>query len=548
MKKLSAFLFSLIMINSFINSDFVKAQETSQEEINSYFNKLPFEMPVIKLPSFPQKYFNVKDYGAVNDGLTLNTKAFQKAIDECSNSGGGIVVVPSGFWLTAPIELKNNVNLYIERDALIVFSGNHDDFPTIQIGGKAGFMNAYPIYAKDVNNIAITGDGLINGNGQTWRPVKKAKMTEGQWKNLLHSGGFLNQKQDMWWPTSKASEAEAFLSQKSLKNFSQDDFEKVKDFYRPNLLQIINCKNVLLDGPTFQNSPAFAIYIVRSENLVIRNVKVNNEWYAQNGDGIDLSACKNALIYKCTVNAGDDGICMKSSGKQNDSFAMENIVIADCVVYHAHGGFVIGSNTDGGIKNVSVSNCNFIWTDTGLRFKSGKGRGGLVENIFINNISMKDIANEAIIFDLYYEDTGKTKTKDKVVTERMPSFSKIFIDHLICDGAKQAVLINDLPETVVREIEFNNAIFIADKGFESSGAVMIKLNNIFVRVKSGALFTIKNGSNFELNNLVCTEGTKTFLKLIGDKTSGIKLVNTKGDCAKQPVEFTEGAEPKAIIQ
>ncbi len=539
------FLAVLCLLNSF--SSTIIAQQVSQAEINSYFGKLPFEMFPITLPSFPQKYFDVKNYGALNDGLTLNTKAFQKAIDECSNSGGGYVVVPSGFWLTGPIELKNNVNLHLERGAMIVFSSNHEDYPIVKVGGKVGFMNAFPISGKDLNNIAITGEGLINGNGQTWRPVKKSKMNSSQWKGLLNSGGYLTNNNEMWWPTKKASEAESFLAERSLKNFTIDDFEKIRDYYRPNLLNLTNCKNVLFDGPTFQNSPKFAIYITKSENIIIRDVKINNEWYAQNGDGIDLSACKNALIYKCTVNAGDDGICMKSSGKHTDGPEMKNIIVADCVVYHAHGGFVIGSNTDGGIENVYVTNCNFVWSDTGLRFKSGIKNGGLVKNIFINNILMKDIANEAIIFDLNYEDKGAAKTKDKKTEMKIPLFTGIHIDRLICEGAKQAVLINDLPDISVRDIELSNSTIVADSGFESVNAENIKLKNVVIKSNSDSQFAIKDGRNFEFNTTSCNSGAKYFLKLTGSKTENIKLINSKTDCSKQPFIFEDGASQKALI-
>ena len=133
---------------------------------------------------------------------------------------------------------------------------------------------------------------------------------------------------------------------------------------------------------TIQNSPMFALHPIQCENVIMRNVKINNDWWAQNGDGIDINSCDNVLVYKCTVTAGDDAICMKADDGKKKPPVLHNVVIADCIVYNGHGGFVIGSGTNGGIKNISVKNCNFIGTDIGLRFKSARDRGGLVREYF----------------------------------------------------------------------------------------------------------------------------------------------------------------------
>ncbi len=528
-------------------SSFISAQNISQEEVDSYFKNLPFEMKKIEIPVFPQKFFDITKYGAVPDGLTKNTAAIQNAIDECAKSGGGFVVIPSGLWLTGPIQLKSNINLHLEKGALVVFSPDRKDFPLIQIPGSKEYELMTPIYGYQIENVAITGEGLFDGNGDTWRPVKKSKMTSAQWKKLIE-GGVVNKNGDMWWPSEQALNAEEFLSKRKKGDLTKDDYESIRDYLRPYMLYIEKSKNILLDNISLQNSPKFAMNLRKCENIIIRQVKVMNDWWAQNGDGLDISSSKNILMYKCTVNAGDDGICIKSSGKTKDGRpAMENVVIADCVVYQGHGGFVIGSNTDGGIRNVAVRNCNFIGTDTGLRFKSGIGRGGLVENIFIDNIMMKGIQNEAIIFDLVYEDKGAAKTLDPKVDNKLPVFQKIYINKLVCDGAEQAFLISDLSENSVKEIEINNSTIISSKGFNFSGGENITLNDVTVKSKTSPLFSLTNSVDINLKNFISLEATKTFLKLSGTKTKGITLTNSKPDKSEKIFEFGDGVSENAVL-
>src|SRR5699024_7250306 len=236
-----------------------------------------------------------------------------------------------------------------------------------------------------------------NGSGDSWRPVKKSKTTKKQWKKLVKSGGVVSEDGKIWWPSReglKGKERYKKIRKEKGKEAVAKDFLPVRDYMRPYMLSIIDCDNILLDGPTFMNAPMFTMKPKWCHNIVIRNVKVNNEWYAQNGDGIDLSACTNAIIYKSTVSTGDDGICMKSSrssSDKTDTARLKNIIIADCIVYRGHGGFVIGSDTDGGMENIFVNNCSFINTDIGIRVKSGEGKGGKVNDIYIDDIYMANI-------------------------------------------------------------------------------------------------------------------------------------------------------------
>lgn len=221
--------------------------------------------------------------------------------------------------------------------------------------------------------------------------------------------------------------------------------DSVKDFLRPVMVSIVQSKRILLDGPTFQNSPAWNIHPLMSEDITIRNLTVRNPWYSQNGDGLDLESCKNVVIYNNTFDVGDDAICFKS-GKDKDGrergMPTENVIVKNNTVYHGHGGFVIGSEMSGGIKNVHVSHCTFIGTDIGLRFKSTRGRGGVVENIFISNIDMINIPAEAIRFNMFYGgespilEEGQEKVeidngaKIPEISEETPSFRNISMKNI----------------------------------------------------------------------------------------------------------------------
>lgn len=548
LQKIFAFLSLLIAVIPYANSAFGQTDTT----MRAILTGLPFQMPIPTLPVYQDNQVNILDFGAIGNGLILNTEAFNKALENCANQGGGRVIVPAGIWLTGPIQFKSNIDLHLEKGAFILFSKNHNDYPIIQNPVNKSFMVASPIYGFSLENIAITGDGIIDGSGETWRPVKKAKTTEAQWKELLASGGVVSKDNSMYWPSIEAMDGEKLLSKLKAqgKKLTAEDYLPARDFMRPYMVLFYQCKNVLFDGPTFQNSPKFVLYPTFCEDMVIRNIHVLNEWWYQNGDGIDINGGKNVLIYNCTVNAGDDGICMKSSKSSNykQEPVLQNVVISNCVVYHAHGGFVIGSNTDGGMKNISVSNCNFIGTDIGLRFKSSRNRGGLVENIYIKNINMKDIVNEAILFDTYYEASGNPAQIQQPVNEKTPRFQKFNINNIYCIGAGQAVNITGLPEMPIQDIELNNITISAEKGFTSMDAQNIRLNQVNILPEKGTVYTLNNSRDFIMQSLVCPMNTDLFMKLEGKNTENIQLINTDSSKAKKDIEFSEGVSKNALIK
>lgn len=546
-KEIFTFLSLFLSVLFYTNN----ASGQTDTAVRSLLNGLPFQMPVPSLPVIPDKSVNILSFGAIGNGLKLNTEAFKKAIETCADKGGGTVVVPAGVWVTGPIQFKSNINLHLEKGALIIFSKDHNDYPIIQNPVNKSYMVASPIYGFSLENIAITGDGIIDGSGETWRPVKKSKTTETQWKNLISSGGIVSGDKSMYWPTKEAMEGEKLLADLKAqgKKLSAEDYLPARDFMRPYMVLFYQCTKVLLDGPTFQNSPKFVLYPTFCEDMVIRNINVLNEWWYQNGDGIDINGGKNIVVYNCTVNAGDDGICMKSSKSSNykQEPVLQNVVISNCVVYHGHGGFVIGSNTDGGMKNISVSNCNFIGTDIGLRFKSSRKKGGLVENIFIDNIYMKDIVNEAILFDTYYETSKNQEQVPQPVNENTPRFQKFNISNIYCVGAGQAVTITGLPEMPIQDIELNNIIVSAENGFTSTDAQNIRLNKINILPVKGTVYSLKNSRDFIMQSLECPTNTVLFMKLEGKNTANIQLINTDLSKAKKDIELGKEVGTNALI-
>ena len=513
-------------------------------------------------PTFKKDTFNIVKFGAIADGVTLNTKAIQATIDACNKKGGGVVLVGGGFWLTAPIVLKSNVNLHIKRDAVLQFTADLSEYKVVEMNweGLDGYRNQSPISATNAVNIAITGTGIVDGNGDAWRMVKKDKLTGSQWKNKVANGGIVSEDGKTWYP-SASSLAGIKVKKPGVKADGEtlESVMKYKDFLRPNLVVLMSCKNVLLDGVTFQNSPAWNLHPLMCENLTVRNVYAKNPWYAQNGDGIDIESCKNFLIENSTFDVGDDGICIKSGrdaeGRKRN-MPTENGIIKNCIVYHAHGGFVIGSEMSGGAKNLWVSNCSFIGTDIGLRFKTTRGRGGVVENIHVNNISMKDIAGEAILFDMYYaakdpvplagEKRELPKVEFKPVDETTPVFKDFYVKNVVCNGAEKAIFIRGIPEMHIKNINLENMTLQAKTGIDIQEAtgVTIKDINLITKETNPLLYVLNSdGILFDKINYKAAE---LLVQAEGDRCGAIKILNTVASKAKKKVEVGFGAKEENV--
>jgi len=467
---------------------------------SEYYNGLPFKMEKIASPSIPARSVSLSDFNAVGDGVALNTEAFAKAIEDLAAKGGGHLNVPAGIWRTGPIALKDNIDLHLEANATLVFDPNPDLYPIISTNFEGLDMRrcTSPISAVGVKNISITGEGTIDGSGDAWRELKKQNAPPKIWKVQIGKGGVLNEKGDKWFPDEGYAKARETSGNFNNPDASLDENE-IKRFLRPVLISIKECENVLLQGVTFQNSPAWNLHPLWSKNIIIDGVKVRNTAWSTNGDGIDIDACENVLLVNSTFDVGDDAICIKS-GKDADGrahgIACKNLIIDNCTVYSGHGGFVVGSEMSGGVENIKVSNCSFLGTDVGLRFKSTRGRGGVVKDIWIDNIYMKDIITNAVIFNLYYG--GKSVSEQKAeggmaveetappVDETTPSFRDIHVSNVVCNGADAAIFINGLPEMPVSGMDFKDCVFSASEGIEIHHARDISFENVKVHSENGA--------------------------------------------------------------
>lgn len=481
--------------------------KSDMRDLGDIYAGLPFSMPEVKQPSFPDYQVNICDFGAKGDGVTLNTEAINKAICAVSAKGGGKVVIPEGLWLTGPIVLQSNVNLHTEKNALVVFSGDTSLYPivTTSFEGLNTHRCQSPISAMNAENIAITGYGVFDGAGDRWRPVKKDKMTERQWKNLVNSGGKVDENGKVWYPNEGALKASLLMSKGSNNRaeISVEEWEEMKSWLRPVLLSIVKCKKVLLDGVTFKNSPSWCLHPLSCESLTLNDVKVFNPWYSQNGDALDVESCRNVLITNCFFDAGDDAICLKS-GKDEDGRRRgepcENVIVKNNTVLHGHGGFVIGSEMSGGVKNVYVSECSFIGTDVGLRFKSARGRGGVVENIYINNINMIDIPNDAIIADLYYAGIGGGNEPVPSVNEGTPAFKNIHISDVSCRGAGRAVYLNGLPEMPLENITIKNMVVTnAKQGIVLNKVAKVNIENVEIETPDHFPIKVENATGVTID-------------------------------------------------
>ncbi|MBS1661352.1 MAG: glycoside hydrolase family 28 protein, partial [Bacteroidetes bacterium] len=417
-----------------------------------------------------------------------------------------------------------------------------------------------PISATNAENIGITGSGIIDGNGEVWRWIAKEKLTAEAWKEKVASGGVVTEDGKTWFPSEKSMKGYRTKEAGWLKpGVSLSSFENIRDFLRPNLLVLTGCKRVLLDGVTFQNSAAWCLHTLLCEHLTLHDVHVRNPWYAANGDAIDVESCRNVLLDGNTFDAGDDGICVKSGRDEEGrkrGRPTENMIVRNCVVYRAHGGFVVGSEMSGGARNIFVADCTFIGTDIGLRFKTVRGRGGMVEKIYIKDIVMRNIVHEAVFLDMYYFAkppaiadvySGAAKVDIPAVTEATPQFRDIHISNVVCDGAEEGIFVRGLPEMNIKEIYLENMVLKADKGATIAEAKGISLKNIqLVTKEANPVVYVENSSDLKFEGLRYNAGAPVLFSINGKKCSGISVVGTDQTKAVQDAVFNYGAERRAL--
>ncbi|MDR2682368.1 MAG: glycoside hydrolase family 28 protein [Dysgonamonadaceae bacterium] len=502
------------LIPLFIIASLFSCEKQDKYAYEYLYHQLPFEMPRVHPPVFPSRQASITQYGGVGNGVQLNTQAFADALADLSGKGGGTLRIPSGIWYTGPIVLRSNIRLHLEKGALILFTTDISAYPVIETSyeGITAHRCQSPLSGRNLENIAITGEGSIDGSGEAWRPLKRDKVTEKHWKQVVASGGILKTP-DVWWPFEEAG------------------------YVRPVMVSLIECKNVWLQGVLFEHSPNWDIHPLMCENLIVDGIFARNPAYAQNGDGIDIESCKNVIVVNSTFDVGDDAICLKSGkdaeGRQR-ARPTENVIVDNCKVFKGHGGFVVGSEMSGGVRNVSVTNCQFLGTDVGLRFKSKRGRGGVVENIYADRINMFDIITDSFLFDLYYggksasealEDGDELLIAEEnipAVTEETPAFRNIYVTNLVSRNARRALFFNGLPEMNISNIHLENAYITAELGAELSESQDIILDNITVIPEKGPALLLNNVKNTRITRFHSPDSTAV-VRITGTRNQDIEL-------------------------
>jgi len=439
---------------------------------------LPFDMPEVAAPIFPDLTFDVRDFGAVGDGTTVNTRAFGQAIEDCHEKGGGIVRVPAGAWMTGPIHLRSRVNLHLERGALVRFSTRFADYLPVVFTRWEGIEchNYSPlIYARDCEHVAVTGEGTFDGQGEAWW----------HWKHL---------QQDAARTLYDAESDEIPVEQRV--------YGTEETALRPQFLQPIYCRDVLIEGVTFLNGPMWTIHPVYCENVLVRSVKVKTK--GPNTDGLNPDSCRNVIVEDCAFSTGDDCIAI-NSGMNEDGWRVgkpcENIVIRNCHMSEGHGGVVIGSGMSGGVRNVYVHDCTFTGGDRGIRLKSMRGRGGVVENVHFENVSMAGIREEAIVLDMFYGSTTVTPRSNVP-----PLFRNIRIQNVTCEGAGVAVSIRGLPEQRIRDVSIENVRVNAIKGIHCQDIDDLTLRGVDGVVMEAPPFSCSNVKGLNIEDMTLEQG------------------------------------------
>ena len=436
----------------------INAFDAADEIINS-----------IKIPEFPNNTINIMDLGAIADGETNNSEIIKKAIDSCNKIGGGKVIIPSGNFLTGPIELKSNVNLHLEEGANVLFSTNHKDYLPVVHTSYEGveLMNFSPlIRAYKQKNIAVTGNGTFNGQASNtnWWP----------WcgKDVYgYVEGAAKQHDSINLPTlRKMNEDNTPLSERVFGDGHQ---------LRPSFFEPFECENVLLQGVTFTNAPFWVIHPVKTNYIKIDSVTVNS--HGPNNDGCDPEYSKNVHITNCTFNTGDDCIAIKS-GRNDEgrrvNIPSENIVIENCYMKDGHGGVVMGSEISAGVRNVFVRNCKMDSPnlDRAIRIKTNTLRGGFVENVFVKNIQVGQVKEALLKINTYY---GIYANQEG---EYIPTIKNIHLEDIqVENSGKYGILINGREESPVENVTLTNIIIKGAKtplSIENSESIVFKNTSI----------------------------------------------------------------------
>jgi unsaturated rhamnogalacturonyl hydrolase len=400
------------------------------------WESLPSILGRISPPSFLQKNYVITNYGADTNGMKDSSDAISRAISQCASSGGGHVIVPQGEFLTGPIHLESNIDLHLEKGAILKFSTDPKRYLPLVPTRFEGMdcMNYSPlVYAKDKTNIALSGEGTLDGqaDASNWLEWKKKTGTKSQLQARSRLDRMVNE--DV--PLEK-------------RIFGQGSY------LRPDFIEFNNCKNVLIEGVKIRRSPMWEIHPLFCTNVTVRGVEIIS--HGANNDGCDPESCADVLIEKCLFDTGDDCIAIKS-GRNNDGrrvgIPSQNIIIRDCIMRDGHGGTTIGSEVSGGCRNVFIENCQMSSPDLtcALRIKSNAMRGGILENIFMRNIKVGVVKDSVLQIDLLYEE-GPNGAHN-------PFICNVVMDNISVENAPRILNVRGYPGATIKNVRILNSSF-----------------------------------------------------------------------------------------
>jgi hypothetical protein len=511
-------------------------------------------LPCCAAPAMP--FYNVKDYGAAGDGTTKDTDAIRKAISTAAAAGGGTVYFPTGQFLTGSIHLQTNITLCLDAGAVLKFSQDFDDYlPMVKSRweGTECVNFSPPIYAYRAENIAIVGRGLIDGQGKAWWDLHRKIRAELAKKGKVE-------------PSSKWSQ---MFAEQNRDVPSRGRWEQMGNFLRPPMIQPFECRNVRIEGVSLKDPPLWTINPVYCDNVTVTGISIKNPGDSPNTDGINPDSCRNVHISDCHISVGDDCITIKS-GRDADGRRVgrpcENITVTNCTMLDGHGGVVIGSEMSGGVRKVAITNCIFDGTERGIRIKTTRGRGGVIEDIRVSNIVMSRITRTPFDLNMFYE-----KVPAEPVSERTPVLRNLHFSDITVRGAPAAGYILGLDEMPVEDVTFSNIAIDAQKGFSCSNAKNLAFHDVRINAQKGPALLCEKVESLEIDGVrtlaphpdsavvdlkdvagayirACRTTPGLFLRLQGQRSRDIVLQANEFGQAASAIKIDEEVPASALIQ
>jgi polygalacturonase len=511
-------------------------------------------LPCEAAPALP--FHNVKDYGAAGDGSTKDTEAIRKAISAAASAGGGTIYFPAGQYLTGSIHLRSNITLYLDAGSVLKFSQDFDDYlPMVQSRWEGTECTNFspPIYAYRAENIAIVGRGLIDGQGKAWwdffRKIRAESAKNGK--------------------VELSSKWAKLFGEKNQNVVSRGRWEQMGNFLRPPMIQPFECRNVRIEGISLKDPPLWTINPVYCDNVTVTGISIKNPDDSPNTDGINPDSCRNVHISDCHISVGDDCITIKS-GRDADGRRVgrpcENITVTNCTMLDGHGGVVIGSEMSGGVRKVAITNCIFDGTERGIRIKTTRGRGGVIEDIRVSNIVMSNIRRAPFDLNMFYE-----KVPAEPVSERTPILRNLHFSGITVRGAPAAGFILGLDEMPVQDVTFSNLKIDAEKGFSCSNAKNLAFHDVRINTQKGPALLCEKIEGLEIEGFQtlaphqdaaaldlkdiagaylhgCRTTPATFLRLQGAGTRDIVLQANGFGQTVSAVTLSEEVRSSALVQ